>query len=63
MQQRTGIKIYFRESYEYDKLTSELTFVFDAKELLKICKFLFSMKIWTFEKQGLSGQKTRVNST
>ena len=56
MQQRTGTKINFRESYD------ELILVFDPKEV-KSCKSLFSMKIRTFEKQGLLGQKTRVNSS
>ena len=37
-------------------------FFFDPKEV-KSCKSLFSMKIRTFEKQGLLGQKTRVNSS
>ena len=53
MQQRTGTKINFRESYD------ELTLVFWPKSW----KSLFSMKIRTLEKQGLLGPKTRVNSS
>ena len=53
MRQRTGTKINFRESYD------ELTLVFWPKS----CKSLFSMKIRILEKQGLLGQKTRVNSS
>jgi hypothetical protein len=45
MQQRTGTKINFQESYD------ELTLVFWPKR----GKSLFSMKIRTLEKQGLFG--------
>ena len=57
MRQRTGTKINFRESYD------ELTLVFLALKEVKSCKSLFSMKIRILEKQGLLGQKTRVNSS
>ena len=57
MQQRTGTKINLRESYD------ELTLVFLAQKRLKAVNPYFHMKIRILEKQGLLGQKTRVNSS